>query len=286
MREERAKAGPDVWIARLAARQHGVVSVGQLIAAGLTYEAIRRRVRAGRLHRIHRGVYAVGHKHLSHQGWWMAAVLACGEGTVLSHRSAAMLWGMLRAKRTVVDVTVPGTGGRQRRRGIGVHRSTSLTPRDVTIRQGIPTSTPARTIRDLRRVLSRDELQAAIAQAEILRLPIGDIPGFVHEPTRSELERRFLRLCRRLGLPKPEVNIKVGPYEVDFLWRPRRLVVEVDGWQTHRTRSAFEADRARDADLKARDFDVLRFTYRQVWYEAPLVARRLRAVLGPRRTPS
>jgi predicted transcriptional regulator of viral defense system len=102
-----AKTSPDIWIARLAARQHGVISVGQLIAAGLTYEAIRRRVRAGRLHRVFRGVYAVGHRSLTFQGWWMAAVLACGEGAVLSHLSAAMHWGLLKARRGPIDVTVP-----------------------------------------------------------------------------------------------------------------------------------------------------------------------------------
>jgi very-short-patch-repair endonuclease len=283
MREKVANALPDRWIARLATRQHGVVSVAQLLAAGLTYEAIRRRVRTGRLHRIHRGVYAVGHRNLSHQGWWMAAVLACGEGAVLSHRSAAMLWGLRKAIEAPVDVTVPGNGGRARRRGIRVHRSTSLTPKEVTIRQGIPTTTPERTIRDLKRLLTRDELQGAIARAEIQHLPIGKLPGFLHEPTRSELERRFLRLCRRHGLPKPEVNVKVGPYEVDFLWRDQRLAVETDGWETHRTRSAFEADRARDADLKSRGIDVLRFTYLQVWYEDVLVARRVRELLDASR---
>ena len=120
----------------------------------------------------------------------MAAVLACGEGAVLSHRSAGMHWGMLKPASAAVDVTVPGgNAGRTRRKAIRAHRSTSLTPKEVTIRQGIRTTTPARTILGLRRVLSRDELQAAIAQAEIQRLPIVKLPGFLHEPTRSELEQ-------------------------------------------------------------------------------------------------
>jgi len=280
MREKSAKTSPDAWIARLAARQHGVVSVGQLIAAGLTYEAIRRRVQAGRLHRIFRGVYAVGHRNLTHQGWWMAAVLACGEGAFLSHGSAAMHWRMLNATKGPVDVTVATGAGRRRRRGIRTHRSTRLTPKAVTIRQGIPTTTPARTIADLRRVLSRAELEAAIAQAEILHLPIGNVPGLLREPTRSKLERRFSRLCRRHRFPKPEVNVWIGPYQVDVLWRDRRLVVETDGWETHGTRSAFESDRARDAELESLGYRVVRFTYRQAWYDGDLVAGRLRSLLS------
>src|SRR4051812_3645727 len=233
MREKSAKTSPDIWIARLAARQHGVISAGQLIAAGLTYEAIRRRARAGRLHRVFRGVYAVGHRNLTFQGWWMAAVLACGEGAVLSHLSAAMHWGLLKARMRSVDVTVPTTSGRQSRKGIRVHRSTRLTPRAVTIRRGIPTTTPARTILDLRRVVDRATLEAAIARAEIEHLHIDDLPGLLHEPTRSELERRFLRLCKRHGLSKPEVNVRIGPYEVDFLWRGDKGVVGNDGYGAH-----------------------------------------------------
>jgi very-short-patch-repair endonuclease len=193
-----------------------------------------------------------------------------------------MLWGMLKLASAVVDVTVPGHAGRARRKGIRVHRSTSLTPKEVTIRQGILTTTPARTILDLRRVLSRDELQAAIAQAGIQRLPIGKLPGFLHEPTRSELERRFLRLCRRHGLPKPEVNVKIGPYEVDFLWRDHRLAVETDGWETHRTRAAFELDRLRDAELNARGYEVVRFTYWQVTHDPQYVTSVLRRLFARR----
>jgi very-short-patch-repair endonuclease len=124
------------------------------------------------------------------------------------------------------------------------------------------------------------ELERAIAQSEVLRLPIGRQPGLRHEPTRSELERRFLRLCRRHGLPKPEVNVRVGPFEVDFLWRDRSLVVETDGFRFHGGRAAFEGDRARDAELKLLGYEVLRFTHRQVVSEASLVARTLRTLLS------
>jgi very-short-patch-repair endonuclease len=139
-------------------------------------------------------------------------------------------------------------------------------------------------ILDPRRVLDRAELERAIAQAEIQRLPVGSLKGFLHEPARSELELRFLRLCRRHRLPKPEVNVKIGPYEVDYLWPDDGLAVETDGWETHRTRAAFEADRARDAELKSKGYDVVRFTYLQVWHEGGLIARRLRSILDASRT--
>jgi very-short-patch-repair endonuclease len=280
MRKEGAK--PDRLVAQIAARQHGVVSFQQLISAGLDPSGIWRRVRAGRLHRAHRGVYAVGHKNLTHQGRWMAAVLACGERALLSHRSAAMHWGMLNPKEGSVDVTVPGTAGRKRRQGIRVHRSTSLTPKAATIRRGIPTTTPARTILDLRRVVDQETVERAIAQAEIDRLPIGSVTGVLQEPTRSTLERRFLRLCRRHGLPRPEVNVPIGAHEVDFLWRDCTLIAETDGWDTHRTRSAFEADRARDAHMKSLGYEVVRFTYRQVTDDPNRVATVLRRVLEQR----
>jgi very-short-patch-repair endonuclease len=281
-----ANAAADPLIARIAARQHGVISVAQLLAAGLSHRAIQVRIQAGRLHRIHRGVYAVGHRNLTPQGWWMAAVLACGEGAVLSHRSAAMHWGMLKPVSSPVDVTVSGTAGRDRRKGIRVHRSTSLMPNAVTIRKGIPTTTPARTIRDLRRVVDRPTLEAAVAQAEINHLPIGDLPGLLHEPTRSELERRFLRLCRRHGLPKPEVNVRVGPYEVDFLWRDRKVIVETDGYATYGGRSAFNGDKTRDARLRTVGYSVQRFAYRHVTHEAAFVAETVRALLGAGRGSS
>src|SRR5215211_2770942 len=125
MRKEGDNRGPDAWITRLASNQHGVLSAAQIASACLSPAGVTRRVRAGRLHRIHRGVYAVGHRRLSDEGRWMAAVLACGEGAVLSHRSAAALWGMLGRPRRpseaggrTVDVTVPGPGGRARRQGI------------------------------------------------------------------------------------------------------------------------------------------------------------------------
>jgi very-short-patch-repair endonuclease len=209
----------------------------------------------------------------------MAGVLAYGDRAVLSHRSAAALWGLLTAP-SPIDVTVPGRGGRANRLGIRLHRSSTLLPSHCTLRQAIPVTKPARTIADLRGSASVDEVRKAIRQAEFLNLPLGAEAGVETELTRSRLERRFLALCRRHRQPRPEVNVRIGPYEVDFLWRDRRLVVEVDGWESHRTRSAFEEDRARDAQLKVLGYEVVRFTWRQVTDDPSGIVQTLRALLG------
>lgn len=275
MRNQLATA--DAVIARIAARQHGVVALAQLVDAGLTKSSISRRVRAGRLHRVFRGVYAVGHAGLSNEGWWMAAVLACGEGAALSHRSAAELWGMLDPFTRPVHVTVPGPGGRKQRAGIRIHRSTSLTDAVATRRGGIAVTAPARTIADLRATASAKVVRHAIREAEFRGLPIDAIGS---DGTNSELERLFLRLCRRHGLQKPEPGVRIGPFTVDFLWRDRGLIVETDGYRGHRGRQAFEEDRARDNALMAMGYDVLRFTYRRVRYEPAAVAALVRARLS------
>jgi very-short-patch-repair endonuclease len=296
MRQESANRRRDAAVARIAARQHGVLSVTQLHTAGVDQSAIKRRLNAGRLHRVHRRVYAVGHSRLSNEGRWMAAVLACGEGAVLSHRSAGELWGILRprgrrlsaaSESGSVDVTVLGTSGRKKQRGISIHRSSTLTAPQCTRRDGIPVTRPARTLSDLRPGLSEAEFGAAVREAEFLRLPISDVasrrPG-LEERTRirTELESMFMAIVRSHRLPRPEVNVKIARYEVDFLWRDERLIVEVDGWESHGTRSAFEEDRTRDARLKVLGFDVVRFSWRQVENEAPLVARTIRALLTKR----
>jgi very-short-patch-repair endonuclease len=283
-----ANPKPDILIARIAGRQYGVVSLEQLEAAGIRDRGRRRRVAAGRLHRIHRGVYAVGHAALSQEGRWMAAVLALGEGAALSHQSAAELWGIRRRARRLlddngrdaaaIDVTVPGTAGRAGREGIALHRSSTLTASDCTRRDGIPVTKPGRTLSDLRTLLSAAQFNAAIREAEFLRLPINQSPGAPR--TRTELEQRFLGLCRRRRLPQPGVNARIEEYEVDFLWDGARLIVEVDGWESHRSRSAFEDDRARDARLALLGYRVVRFTWRQIEKDPRAVARTVRAVLG------
>ena len=227
------------------------------------------RVRRRRLHRVHRGVYAVGHTGLSIEGRWMAAVLAAGRGAVLSHGSAAAHWGLLRPFRDVVDVSVPSHAGRRRREGIRIHRRAALKPSEVTRRLGIPVTTPARTVADLDGAVSPRLARRARRQAEVFGLPLGELRS---DRSRSDLERAFLGLCRRHGLPSPQVNARVGRWTVDFLWRSRRLVVETDGYVYHRGSVAFEDDHARDLDLRSAGCTVLRYDDTQLESEPERVA--------------
>jgi very-short-patch-repair endonuclease len=257
------RATPDLLIARTADRQHGVVSIAQIQAAGLDKHQVLHRVRTARLHRIHRGVFAVGHSHLSQEGKWIAATLAGGDVAVLSHRSAASLWGLLPNRETSdVEISVPGDGGRRKRAGIRVHRCPSLSAEHVTRRRGIAVTTPSRTISDLRGAVSAQELRRAQRQAEVLGLPLGSKGS--PDGTRSELEFLFLDLCRKHRLPTPGVNVRIGSLLVDFVWRNQKLIVETDGYRYHRGRVAFEDDRARDLKLRALGYDVIRLTHRQV----------------------
>jgi very-short-patch-repair endonuclease len=219
----------------------------------------------------------------------MAAVLACGPHAVLSHISAAELWGMLRSKRRpspassedAAHVTVPTQAGRRPRHGIVVHRSGTLVPSQVTRRLGVLVTTPSRTLADLRRALPPKRFAAALREAEFLGLPLE--PDLDPDGTRSEMEALFLGLCRRHRVPRPWVNVRIGGHDVDFLWPDRRLAVEVDGWDSHRTRSAFEEDRARDLKLKLLGFEVVRFTWRRLTESSGDVAAALRRLLGAER---
>ena len=270
---------------------------------------------SGRLHRLHRGVYAVGHLGVARGGRWMAAVLACAAGGVvdsphaanaarfdprdpgatisileywgaaLSYRSAAELWGLLNLRSGPVDVSIASDCGRGRRSGIRLHRSHSLPPAAVTFRSGIPVTTPARTIADLKRVstgkrrlVTPRELRRAIRQANVLGLPIEEEDRRRRE--RSDLEEDFLALCQRHRLPTPEVNVRVGEHLVDFLWREQRVAVETDGYVYHRGRAAFEDDRATDLALRALGYDVVRLADSQIDEEPGQIAAVLRARLA------
>jgi very-short-patch-repair endonuclease len=230
-------------------------------------------------------------------------VLASGEGAVLSHESAAQLWGIRPRPRTrsgaggsraigggdgngrggpaPVHVTSPSTVGKRRRNGIILHRTTTLTARDWTRLDGIPVTRPARTLSDLIPLLSPAQINAAVREAEFLHLPVGEFSARRDRPgrARTELESRMLAICRRHRLPQPEINVKLDRFEVDFLWRAERLVVEVDGWASHRTRSAFEEDRVRDVRLSLLGYRVVRFTWRRLADEPADVARAIRALV-------
>jgi hypothetical protein len=293
---------PEGELAVLATRQHGVVSHTQLRELGFGTRAIERRLEAGRLHRLHRGVYAVGRTAVSLEGRWMAAVLACGHRALLSHRGAAALWGLRPSE--AIDVTVPR--GRHRRRGIVIHTARNLPADDQTIRRCIPVTTAPRTLVDLASVVTAADLERSLEEAERLRLLdlaalqrvlercpgrrggrllreiIGDaLPGAA--ATRSELERRFLALCHQAGLPPPAVNARVAGFEVDTVWLEARLIVELDSHAYHRTWAAFERDRARDTALQLAGFRVLRVTHRRLEHEpgAVLAAVRSGLDLGP-----
>jgi uncharacterized protein DUF559/putative AbiEi antitoxin of type IV toxin-antitoxin system len=299
----RGKFGPaDRRTAALAARQHGVVALHQLAALGLAPGAVDRRVFTGRLHRVHAGVYAVGHPRLTQRGCWMAAVLACGEAALLSHRSAAELWGIGTYLDIRIDVTVPDRSGRHRPH-IAVHRPRSLPEEDRGELDGIPVTTPARTIRDLASVVGASRLQRAFHEAD--RLGLLDVPALAalctrtsgrrgagrlrallathigpSPGTRSALEHRFLDLCHRAGLPTPAINVPVCDYEVDALWPAQRLVVELDGYAFHHARKAFETDRTRDAALQLAGYRVLRVTHRRLVDDPSAVIETIRKLLA------
>lgn len=263
----------------VAAHQYGVISTAQLREAGLDKSAVKRRALAGRLHPIHRGVYAVGHLHLSVEGRWMAAILACGTGAVLSHRAAATAWRLLPDQPSApVDISVPSDSGKKIRRGIRLHRRPSLDPKTVTRHQRVPITTPARTIIDLSKAAPPVEVRRARRQATVLGLQIDGENR--DDTTRSELETLFLKLCRQYRLPGPEVNVRIAGILVDFAWRKRRLVVETDGYRYHRGRSSFEDDRARDLRLRSHGFEVVRLTYGQVTRQQRETAAALRKILA------
>jgi len=298
---ERAPRSVDAVVAVLAGSQHGVVTRSQLIAAGVGRRAVERRIEWGLLQPLHRGVYAVGHLALRREAWWMAAVLAAGEGAVLSYRSAGAAWGIRDTGRARIEVSVP----RHRRSTARVELHEAEMPHDeVTIERGIPVTTPARTLLDLAAVVSEHELEHAFNEAEFRRLgsPASLAALLARYPrrrgiralrhvidnhakngatvTRSLLERRFLALIDAHRLPRPAVN-RIGPEgELDARWPDQRLVVECDGFAAHGTREAFEADRARDRELIVAGWRVIRITWRQLTDDADVIARQLARLLA------
>jgi very-short-patch-repair endonuclease len=291
-----------VLVARIAARQHRIVTRPQLLAAGLGAGMIRHRLETGRLFPLHPGVYAVGTADPGPLGHLLSAVFACGNRAVLSHRSAAALWKLLEPKPGPIDVTVPGKRTKPSD-GIHLHSTRSLPPADTTTRLRIPCTTVERVLIDLAAIRSpeleraveqgfvnhligRTRMQEALHRAngragtgQLKRLLAGLLPQLPF--TRSELERRFLKLIASANLPMPIVNRHREAHRVDFHWPADKLVVETDGRGIHDNPYAFEEDRRRDLDLQLADWHVVRMTWRQI-AEQPervlaLLRKRIRA---------
>jgi hypothetical protein len=290
-------------VAEIAWRQHGVVSRSQLIAIGIPAATVAVWVRAGRLHRLHRGVYAVGHSRISREARWLAGVLACGVGAVLSFGAAGQSRGIVSAhQRLAVHVTIPRRAGADPD-GIAVHRIRNLDPRDVSTHRGIPTTTATRTVWDLATTMTPLGTRRAFEQAEKLRLldrtrlaalrgaapsrkgagVIGELLADAPLPleeTRSLLEEIVLETCRDHGLPLPAVNVPLLGFEVDFLWEQERFVVEADGGD-HLAAGRRDRDNDRDAALGRAGYLVRRYGSAAARARAA-VAAELRAVLAER----
>lgn len=292
---------------RIVRAQHGVVAGRQLATLGFSRHAIDERLKRGRLHRVYRGVFAVGRPDLGQKGCWMAAVLACGEGAALSHASAAELWGLRtenararqaqisREAQAPVHVSVTNGAGRGHAR-IVAHRRPSLNPRRTTRHHGIPVTTPAQTLIDIAVDSTPDELESAVSEADLrgvigvaaLRRELerhggergaGRLRELIDRRTfrrsRSWLERRFRPLARRAGYPTPLTNVIVNGFEVDFYWPRLGFVVETDGGSFHRTPFQQTRDRRRDQAHTAAGLVHLRFTHGQIHYQREHVVRML-----------
>jgi len=285
----------ELWA--LVRRQHGTVSRRQLLAAGLSDKAITHRLAVGRLHRWYTGVYSVGRRELPRVGELMAAVLACGEGAVLSHESAAELWGIA-PRRSRIEITVP-RGRNPRVRGVRTHRRT-IPAANMTVYRAVPITTPACTLVDIADRLSPERTERAVNEAdrldlidpETLRTELEDMPGRRGVPalrklldrrtftlTRSSLERRFKPIARAAGLPPPQTCVHVNGYEVDFYWPELGLVVETDGLRYHRTAAQQTRALMRDQAHFDSGLTPLRFSHAQVEYEPEMVQRSLAAML-------
>lgn len=296
------RRGRERALAESATRQHGVVSRPQLRALGFGEQTIKAAIAEKRLAQLHEEVFAVGHRRVSQRGYWWAAVLAYGPDAVLSHQSAAVLWGLRRRQRGPIHVTAGrGRQGIRRRKGIWIHRG-KLRSEETTVHEGMPVTTVARTLFDLAEVGPYEELKKTAEAADrrnLLRLgeleavcergrgrralrPVRRLVVELRVPAegRSPLEIRFAEFLRRYGLPAPAQNVLVLGYEVDALWPAAKFVVELDSWEHHRDRAAFERDRARDPELLLAGYRTIRITHRRLDSEAPAIAGQIRALLA------
>jgi very-short-patch-repair endonuclease len=288
-----------------------VVSVWQLRSLGYGRSAVDRLVAKGHLHRLYLGVYAVGHTRLTLRGRWMAAVLACGPGAVLSHRAALTLWELGRAGSGPIDVTIPGRG-RRGPKSIRSHLTRALDPADTTVRDGIPVTSAERALLDFAETASAQRLRRALETGERLELidgralqalmarshgrrglrPLAEALAAMAAAngsapwTQSELEDRFLALIREAKLPEPQCNVMVEGYLVDCWWPAQRVAAEIDGFEFHKTREMFERDRTEDTVMQVAGINVLRPTQRRIEDEPKALLTGLAKMLrGPASGP-
>ena len=302
MAEKRRPEGRYRGLANLAGGQHGVVSTRQLLALGYSYDVITAGAASGRLHRLHRGVYAVGYQPLTWHGRCLAAVLACAPAYA-SHASAGWIWGLLRFAPERIDVTAPTR--RRSKESFRLHHA-RLEDRDCTAREGILLTSLARTQLDLAATLPLRRIERVLERSEELQLfdlvaledLLTRVPHHrgtkrlrealaIYRPasafTRSGLEREFLALVRSAGLPIPAMNYNVAGLELDAYWEPERFAVELDVFETHGSRAAFERDRLRQEDLLLTEIAVDRITGPRLEREPQRVMERLGRLLAQRR---
>jgi very-short-patch-repair endonuclease len=287
-------------IRTLAGRQYGHVTRAQLLGLGLGRGAIDHRIEAGKLIVVHPGVYAVGHQQTTAVALAAAAVLACGPDAVLSHESAAALWGMRDRWPRRPEVTAPRN---RRRPGICAHRSRTLSAKDIRRHRGIRVTSPARTVLEIASRLSAPALARTVNDGRLGRhLRVADLAELLERlpqhpgtprvlplirtatgPTRSQFEDAFVAFDERFGLPFPRMNARVAGYEVDALFEAERLIVELDGFEYHRDRRSFERDRERDAATLAAGYGTVRLTWERFTGSPDREAARLHAILRARR---
>jgi very-short-patch-repair endonuclease len=279
-------------VTRIAGGQRDLVSTAELSECGLDKDAVARRVRAGWLRLVFQGVYAVGSGELPPLGLEQAALMSCGKGTFVSHRSAAFVWGMRKRPPSRVEVSFVGLGCRSRK-GMRVHRITGVNRREVQREQGLWVSSPARAVLEVAAVGTKDELTDVIdAGLGLRRFTPGDLKLVLENNrpcrgaarlaalladdtamaiSRSRAEKALLRLIRDAGLPMPETNVPFGKFEADFLWREERVIVELDSATYHSGPGVFQRDREKGLVLRGAGYDVLRPTRAHVIYEGPRV---------------
>jgi very-short-patch-repair endonuclease len=303
----RVAGWPEREIGQIAARQRALVTRAQLSELGLGRNAIEYALARGRLHRRHHAVYSlVPFPALPPLAVELSAVLACGETALLSHHSAAATWGFRPSFNGLIDITAIGSDAGRDRPGIRAHRVTHLDPRDIRRYQNIPITSPARALLEIAPDLSDRELERALDEALIKRLithaainavanaypnrrgvarlrALAD-PGRPTTETRSGGEEALLAMIRRANLPAPEVNAKVGSYTADFLWPTEKVIVELDGYDYHRGRAAFERDHQRDAEHQRMGYLVIRITGRQLAREPEAILVRIATALATRRS--